>query len=238
MSIPPDDIAPETYADLAAIARQITLAESHLDEPPADLWARIESAIDDPSDNADVEDRSSGAAPTYAADPVAGPPVSGSGARDELSSRRRNLRWVLATAAAIVVVIGAVGVVVRERDNGRTTIVAQVALANADQNPALDAAGAASSGVAKLVTLPDGEYALDVDVSKLPATGTGFLELWMIDRSVHDMVSLGPLTHSGRVILPASIDPSRYPVVDISIEPNDGQPTHSGKSILRGILDV
>jgi len=29
-----------------------------------------------------------------------------------------------------------------------------------------------------------------------------------------------------------------YPLVDISIEPYDGNPTHSGDSIVRGQLDV
>jgi anti-sigma-K factor RskA len=142
-------------------------------------------------------------------------------------------------AAAILAVSGLTSVVVsRSRNGDNGTTVAQVALANAGGNPALDPLGANSTGVAKLVSLPDGEYALDVDVSRLPAPGSGFFELWMIDTAVHDMVSLGPITQSRRILLPSSVDPSRFPVVDISIEPNDGKPTHSGKSILRGVLSV
>jgi hypothetical protein len=39
-------------------------------------------------------------------------------------------------------------------------------------------------------------------------------------------------------LIPESVDLARYSVVDISAEPVDGDPTHSGDSIVRGALDV
>ncbi len=40
----------------------------------------------------------------------------------------------------------------------------------------------------------------------------------------------------GRLPIPASVDLDDYAVVDVSAEPLDGDPTHSGDSIVRGIL--
>ena len=36
--------------------------------------------------------------------------------------------------------------------------------------------------------------------------------------------------------VPAELDPDVYSIVDISIEPRDGDEQHSGRSILRGAL--
>jgi hypothetical protein len=36
--------------------------------------------------------------------------------------------------------------------------------------------------------------------------------------------------------LPADIDIGQYPIVDVSVEPMDGNPAHSGVSIARGQL--
>ena len=51
------------------------------------------------------------------------------------------------------------------------------------------------------------------------------------------MVSLG-VVQSGDTQWdwPTGIDPNEYSLVDLSIEPDDGDPTHSGRSILRGEL--
>jgi hypothetical protein len=50
------------------------------------------------------------------------------------------------------------------------------------------------------------------------------------------MVSLGPVRSDGRYEIPAAVDVSAFPIVDVSIEPADGVPTHSGRSVLRGTL--
>jgi hypothetical protein len=49
-------------------------------------------------------------------------------------------------------------------------------------------------------------------------------------------VSLGPARTDGRYQIPPDVDVGAFPVVDVSIEPPDGVPTHSGVSALRGTL--
>jgi hypothetical protein len=41
---------------------------------------------------------------------------------------------------------------------------------------------------------------------------------------------------SGEYRLPDGLQVSDYPIVDLSTEPYDGKPTHSGASLLRGKL--
>ncbi len=44
------------------------------------------------------------------------------------------------------------------------------------------------------------------------------------------------MTGSEQVTVPASVDPATHPIVDISLEPNDGDHGHSGHSLMRGTL--
>ena len=37
--------------------------------------------------------------------------------------------------------------------------------------------------------------------------------------------------------LPADLDLGEFPIVDVSVEPLDGDPTHSGVSVARGELE-
>ena len=66
----------------------------------------------------------------------------------------------------------------------------------------------------------------------------GYLELWLIDPTVTRLVSLGPLRTDGIYDIPAGVDPAAFPIVDVSVEPVDGDPTHSGDSVLRGELTL
>jgi anti-sigma-K factor RskA len=203
-----DDITPERYADLASLSRSLTTEDRTLDEPPAGLWAAIAAEVATLSDAPVVTDLRA------------------------VRASRSPARW-FAAAAAIVAVIAA-GVVLLVDRGDDTTTVARVALVN----DGFDPRGASSQGEASLVRLDDGRYALDIDVSDLPPTDGEFLELWVIDENVEGMVSLGPLDGNGRFVLPTTVDPGQFPVVDISIEPADGVPTHSGASILRGVLST
>ena len=56
--------------------------------------------------------------------------------------------------------------------------------------------------------------------------------------STTTLVSLGPLRPDGIYDIPPGVDPSRFPIVDVSVEPVDGDPTHSGDSVLRGELPL
>jgi hypothetical protein len=63
-----------------------------------------------------------------------------------------------------------------------------------------------------------------------------FYELWVLGRGTR-MISLGIVrvdaTGSADVEMPLPVSLRRFPVFDLSLEPGDGNPTHSGDSLLR-----
>jgi anti-sigma-K factor RskA len=80
---------------------------------------------------------------------------------------------------------------------------------------------------------------LTVTVDAPTSGADGFREVWLIDSEVRGMVSLGPLEGgTGQFVIPAGVDVGQFPIVDVSLEPVDGVPTHSGNSIVRGTLDA
>lgn len=89
------------------------------------------------------------------------------------------------------------------------------------------------------VVLPDGggERSLVVDTAGLPPAD-GFYEVWLLDLEQDRMVALGVLDDSGRgrLTVPEGVQMGDYPEVDVSLEPDDGDPAHSGQSVLRGEL--
>jgi hypothetical protein len=107
----------------------------------------------------------------------------------------------------------------------------------------LPGAPGGASGDACLVTA-DGERKVRVHASGMPVPTDGSYEVWLLDStSLHDpkglrMKSLGNMDASANedFTVPANTDLSRYDVVDISAEPNDGNSAHSGDSLLRGVL--
>jgi anti-sigma-K factor RskA len=158
----------------------------------------------------------------------AGVPVAATPAPVDLgarrATRRRPVLWMVgAAAAAVVVVAGLVAVLDQPSE---PTVLASAPL---------DRLGPAGTGDAELVD-DDGDLVLQVTTEGLDA-GDGFLEVWVIDQDVTKLVSLGPARPDGTYDLPPGLDPEEFPVVDVSVEPLDGDPTHSGDSVLRGVLE-
>jgi len=147
--------------------------------------------------------------------------------------RPRRSRLLLAAAAALVVGvgIGAGAVALGSRDDDGGAAVAATALDPLE--------GSGASGQARVVERDDGTLVLEVDLTAA-ALRDGFYEVWLIDESVEDMVSVGVVQGGRRVTLPlpSGIDLGQYPVVDVSVEPLDGDPTHSGVSVARGLLET
>jgi hypothetical protein len=69
-------------------------------------------------------------------------------------------------------------------------------------------------------------------------SGTGPLrEVWMMRSDLGGLVSVGYLDgDQGRFTVPDGVDTAEFPVVDVSAEADDGDPAHSGDSIVRGTL--
>jgi anti-sigma-K factor RskA len=200
-------------AELRRLAERVRPAEVTWEEPPADLWGRISAA---------VSEEATGFAATPPEQPEPG--ADSSVVSIAMASRRRRawLAAALAAAAALVVVV-AVAVL----RNGDPSVLAATEL---------DLLGKSGSGRAELIE-HDGQVQLRVETADLDA-GDGYLELWLIDPTVSRLISLGPLRADGTYDVPAGVTPAEFPIVDISAEALDGDPTHSGQSLLRGELPL
>ena len=188
--------------------------DDQLEEPPPGLWDRIAeesgvSEVEPTGEEVPVE------AETEAPGKV-------------VPLRARPPWWLGAVAAALVLVALAVAVIaiatVTTGDDPEQVAVADLELL-------LDAE---ATGAATLVQRDDA-LVLELDVAGLDEID-GYYEVWLLTPAVDGLVSLGPLRSDGRHELPSGLDHTEYVVVDISIEPHDGDPTHSGNSILRGEL--
>jgi anti-sigma factor RsiW len=95
-----------------------------------------------------------------------------------------------------------------------------------------------ASGRASVIERPDGTRVLEVEL-QAGDLDDRYYEVWLIDEAVEDMVPVG-VARAGTVSfeLPVGLDLGRFPIVDVSVEPLDGDPTHSGVSVARGVLDT
>jgi hypothetical protein len=143
-------------------------------------------------------------------------------------SRRRPL--LLAAAALVVGAVvgaGAVAVIQRADEGKPVTAVALDPLAGND-----------ASGRAEVVVRDDGSRVVELKLDA-PSLHDEYYEVWLIDREVVGMVPLGIVLPGTQTLeLPAGLDLGKYPLVDVSVEPLDGNPTHSGVSVARGELDA
>lgn len=142
-------------------------------------------------------------------------------------SARRRAATLLLTAAALVVglIAGAVVTTLLSRPGDQRLV------AEADLEPFPDWQ---ASGSARVEESGSGARSMVVDIA---APGGGLTEVWLLDPETSGLVSLGLLTgETGTFALPENLDLSRYSVVDVSREPDDGDPAHSGDSIVRGTL--
>jgi hypothetical protein len=139
------------------------------------------------------------------------------------SRRRRRAPWLLGAAAAALLAVVATVLVLGGRDEGAVVASAP-----------LERLGPSGTGDAELVEDGD-DLVLHVETAGLDP-GDGFLEVWVIDPEVTKLVSLGPSRPDGDYDLPPGLDPEDFPLVDVSVEPLDGDPAHSGDSVLRGRL--
>ncbi|MFJ4483688.1 anti-sigma factor [Streptomyces longwoodensis] len=104
----------------------------------------------------------------------------------------------------------------------------------ADDGRRLDSLQPRSAGYARLAG-SNARRTLDITVKGLPKT-SGYFEVWLMDRSHTKLVSMGVLGPDGHAVLPVpdTIDLKEYSVVDVSVQPYNGKPDHSGDSVVRG----
>jgi hypothetical protein len=203
-----------------------TLGDAELTAPPARVWEGIRRELD--LSEALTPIARSGAESTASA---SGHHVSSlSEARARRSGRvRRFLGPVVASAAAAALIVGAA---LTWNAASPRVIGEVVASAQLDALPAWNG----STGSAELAQSGNGERILRVSLDAV-GSGDGVREVWLLTAEVDGLISLGYLEGAtGDFAVPASVDLDQFSVVDVSLEPLDGDPTHSGDSIVRGSL--
>lgn len=199
----------DSFAQVTGVARS---EEVGLVTPPAEVWDRVRDELGLAPDDAEPA-------------PVV-----------ELASRRRPPMLWAAAAAGVALVAGVGGGIAWERSQVEEppVVAPPVTVAEAELEPLPQWPSA--SGRAVVEENPDGD--LEVSVTVLGTEqGDGYREVWLLADDLSGMVSLGVLRgDSGTFPLPAGLDLETYSLVDVSEEPFDGDPTHSGDSVVRGGL--
>jgi hypothetical protein len=222
------EVAEMTHA--AAVARS-TMDETELETPPARVWGAIaeELGLSSAVLADSLRDRGTqtmtDAAPRPPDDATAdGIPAS---RRSRRPHRRSRTMWALAASVALIVAAGAglwAGLA-----NLAPASIASASLEAFPDHP--EAVGSAEVDEAR-----DGTRTLTVTLEGA-ADADAYREVWLIRNDGAALISLGVLDEqTGRFPIPAGVDLDEYDLVDISFEPVDGDPAHSGDSIVRGQL--
>jgi hypothetical protein len=221
----------ECTLELAELERTVAVGRSTatlgtLETPPERVWDRIledvrsQPAVGVPAAPADAAEAAGSAANA----------PSGDGRAGERRTRRSRLtRTLLTLAAGVAVVLTLVGtwVVLRPPES--------LQIASAELAAFPDHPGAV--GEATVTEDRDGERTVTVRLDASESED-GFREVWLITSDASALVSLGELDGSeGTFVVPAGVDLKDYVLVDVSQEPRDDDPAHSGDSIVRGELE-
>jgi anti-sigma-K factor RskA len=210
----------ECRNELAELSRIADLSRhpEELAQVPADaIWRSIQGQLASP-------------APTpTSTEAAAAPPTSQSTVAELPRRTPRPRSWLLVAAAAVVGLIIGVGVTtVAVRDRVEVT-----------SSTALEALpGQTGQGTAELVS-DRGRPELRVQIDA-PPTPDRYREVWLINTDGQRMYPLGVLPDDGSAAYP--LPPALagqlqgFTIVDVSIEPYDGNPAHSRESQVRGIL--
>lgn len=216
------DECPDCAAEVASFARAVaagraTRSGQTLLTPPDRVWDSIRAELALPEESTEVEPSPAlSEAPSSQARHVAPRRRAG----------RRSVWVVLAGAAAATAVIVAVWV-----GGGIVPRAEIISEARLEGFPTWEGA----SGEA-LVERVDGHDRVIVDLSA-SVPDDGYREVWLLTADASDLVSLGVLDGTtGTFDIPDDVDLTRFTVVDISQEASDGDPGHSGDSIVRGTL--
>ena len=206
--------------------------------PPPSVWDAVEAELDrEPDTTARPVATAEPAHPASAGTDEPAHPAPAVPTGDDLADRRAArserrrfpLAWV-AGAAAAGLVIGVVGT--RAVDDEPGDPVVTVASTSLDTLDTQQAKGTAD------VVRHDGRLDLTVSTQPIDPDG-GYLEVWLINKDLKRMVSVGVLepSEAGQSFaIPQELLDQGYVIVDISREGFDEAPQHSGDSVVRGTL--
>lgn len=204
-----------TVAELRRTAVLVSGSRSALREPPGwespppRVWDRIAAVV--------------------AADVGGVVPIGARRPERAIRQRGRAWPWAAGLAAAGLVVGLLAGRAVWDEAAPPATQVAQVELGTLDTQQLL--------GEATVIRTDSGGVKLDVATTSALDAGDGYLEVWLINSDGRRMVSIGVLdAETGQFPISQDLLDQGYVIVDISREPFDDQPEHSGDSLVRGTL--
>lgn len=204
---------------VAAVARRVEPADEPV-APAPHVWDRIVDEIHQP-------------APATETVGEAAPVV-------ELAERRTTHGWrralPLAAAAAVGIIVGCGGTYALTQGGTSSSDPATVAVASL--KPYDDPK---ASGTAEVRAASASQRTVTVHVTGLPAQPAGaFYEVWLMDPSNAHLVALGVLDAQGQgtFAVPAGLDLDLYSAVDVSVQPMNGSPLHSGDSPVRGEIST
>jgi anti-sigma-K factor RskA len=207
----------DELAQLSRIA-ELSRQPEELVQVPADaIWRSIQGQL-------------ASQAPAPATTEVAAEPPPSSPTVTDLPRRTARPRsWLLVAAAAVVGLIIGVGV---------TTVAVREGV-EVTSSTALEALpGQTGQGTAELVS-DRGRPELRVQIDA-PPTPDRYREVWLINTDGQRMYTLGVLPDDGRASYPLPPELAGqlqgFTIVDVSIEPYDGNPAHSRESQVRGTL--
>ena len=235
-----------------AVART-TIDGAELEEPPPGVWNRVrldlglqpglQPGLDpgrDPGAGLDAEPGgdpggvaiSRGRAVAAEVAPPLDAPVLSLAPTGEVRTttppRQPRASWIIA-ASLVLLGAGAAGVGI-----GVATTLAPASIAVASLEPFPAHPGA--TGHAEVDEARDGSRTLTVALQG-DLEGEGVREVWLLREDGADLVSLGALDGSTTTFsVPPDIDLGTFDLVDVSLEPVDGDAAHSGDSIVRGRL--
>ena len=233
-----------------ALARTVELGRSglerELEPPPSSVWAAIHGELALSPDLA-ADPLATSQVPTAATEqgtteprhatvtPISDASVrrAGDSPADDGGTGTRRRWWPIAIAAAAAGVVGGIAIGVALTGLGGNEPASQTVVASAS----LDAfPGWSTAGSAVLEEDDDGQRSIVVNLdAQVPSSEVR--EVWLIRSDASGLVSLGLLDgSSGRFVVPDGIDVDEFTLVDVSAEPIDGDPAHSGDSIVRGEL--
>ncbi len=245
--------------EVETLTRVVNLARSTADTdelvaPPAGVWARIaaetgvdpgllpvsldarrsarEQAVTEPGNESPNElaihsaDASAGVNGVEGSGGAARPgPARSTEGRG--GSRRTGFLVAASVAGLLLGVGGTLGWQYVDEDGG--DVVASATLAALPDR--------VGTGTAEVVDTEAGrELAMTLD---MPIPSDAFLQVWLLSPDTERMVPVGVIAGStGHWTLPPDVTLADYPLVDVSIEPYDGDPGHSTNSAVRGALDL
>ncbi|MGJ9372294.1 anti-sigma factor domain-containing protein [Nesterenkonia sp. CF4.4] len=231
-------------------------------EPPAELWDRIaaEIAASSDQDRDRTRDQSSdqisdqtpdqrrGVATVTPLNPQDRPQdrrrdrrrAPGSGrARSDGGQTSRSRLWIPLAAAAAGAVLGGAAVAALLGQDDAPQIEPPVAGPTVLGDATLEPVAAEDfTGRAEMVETDAGDLELTIEISAAPDPEAGYFEVWLRDEDGSQLISLGAATAGSNTFsVPAGIDLSQYPVVDVSHEHFDGDPSHSGTTLAAGPME-